>query len=137
MSTHTSLLSSCQIQTSHGDERASLDLTSKQTLMTILLCVTFTDSQLGTNNWPIFAQVLLPRCDKYPQARNNCRIHQLWERSFTIIISTILRPLKEVPQMVRMTPLRFFALCLLYSSPAQALVASDDHHCQHMCEDNC
>jgi len=73
---------------------------------------------------------------KYPQPINIRQIHQLWERSFTIIISTILRPLKQVPQMVRMTPLRFFALCLLYSSPAQALVASEDH-CQHMREDNC
>jgi len=43
--THTSLLSSCQKQTSHGDETASLDLTCKQTLTTILPCVTFTDSQ--------------------------------------------------------------------------------------------
>jgi len=45
MSTHTSLVSSCQIQTNHGDDTASLDLTIKQTLMTILPCVTFTDSQ--------------------------------------------------------------------------------------------
>jgi len=38
-------LSSCQIKTSHGDKTATRDLTCKQTLMTILPCVTFTDSQ--------------------------------------------------------------------------------------------
>lgn len=84
----------------------------------------------------ICTSILLPRCGKYPQATNIRQMYQSQEWSFTIIISTILRPLKEVPQVVGMTPLRCFALGLLYSSPAQALAANDGHHCQHTREDN-
>jgi hypothetical protein len=51
------------------------------TFMIILACVTFTESQLEMDKWPIlFISVSFSRRDMCSQVTNVCQMYQSWER---------------------------------------------------------
>jgi hypothetical protein len=64
---HTSHMSACQVWTSCENAITSIDISSKQTMLSLLSYADCTDSRWGTDKWPFVQLHYCPGCGRYPQ----------------------------------------------------------------------
>jgi hypothetical protein len=64
---HTSHMSACRVWTSCENVITSINISSKQTVLSPLSYAVHTDSQWETDNWPFVWLHYCPGCGRYPQ----------------------------------------------------------------------